>query len=153
MRKNNFDADAMAKAGRERAALELDDLRADWVSTCKRWAFSHGATVSRELNDFSAKFQLRNIELPFYQVREEQRAVVEEMLKAGSENSGVVQAVADLLNELDRPSTESTAMIPALTISKSLSKSNARQQITRTELSLPRASRPASNSPIVEIID
>jgi hypothetical protein len=93
----------LAKAGRERAALELDDLRADWVSTFKRWALSHGATGSRELNDFSAEYQLRNIELPFDQVREEQRALLEEMRKIGSDNSGVVQAVADLLNELDRP--------------------------------------------------
>jgi hypothetical protein len=32
-----------------------------------------------------------------------QRAVVDEMRKIGSVNSGVVQAVADLLNELDGP--------------------------------------------------
>jgi hypothetical protein len=84
MRKNNFDPDAMAKAGRERAALELDDL-----------------------------FQLRNIELPCDQVREEQRGLVKEMRKIGSDNSGVVQAVADLLNELDglKHSLRPTAMI------------------------------------------
>jgi hypothetical protein len=103
MRKKHFDPDAMAKAGRERAAHELDDLRADWVIAFKIWALSHGATGSRKLNDLSAEFQLRNIELPFDQVREEQRALVEEMLKVGSDNPGVVQAVADLLNELDGP--------------------------------------------------
>jgi hypothetical protein len=103
MRKDNFDPDAMAKAGRERAALELDDLRADWVSAYKIWALSHGASGSRELNDLSAEFELRNIELPFDQVREEQRALLEEMLKVGSDNTGVVQAVLDFLNELDGP--------------------------------------------------
>ncbi len=102
MRKNNFDPDAMAKAGRERAALELDDLRADWVSAFKRWALSHGATGSRELNDFSAEFQLRNIELPFDQVREEQRALVEEMRKIGSDNSGVVQSGGGLVERTGR---------------------------------------------------
>jgi hypothetical protein len=113
MRKKNFDPDAMAKAGRERAALGLDDLRADWVSAFKRWALSHGAMGSRELNDFSAEFQLRNIELPFDQVREEQRTLVEEMRKIGSDNSGVAQAVADLLNELEGPKHQlrPTAMI------------------------------------------
>ena len=103
MRKDKFDPDAMAEAGRERAALELDDLRADWVSAYKTWALSRGATGSRQLNDLSAEFQLRNIELPFDQVREEQRALLEEMLKTGSDNSGAVQAAADLLNELDGP--------------------------------------------------
>jgi hypothetical protein len=103
MRKKNFDPDAMAKAGRERAALDLDDLRADWVSAFKRWALSQGGTVSRELNDLNAEFQLRNIELPFDQVREDQRALVEEMRKIGSDNGGAVQAVADLLNELEGP--------------------------------------------------
>ena len=97
MRKNNFDPDAMAKAGRERAALELGDLRADWVSAYKTWALSHGATGSRELNDLSAEFQLRNIELPFDEVREEQGALVEEMRNVGSDNS------ADPLNERDGP--------------------------------------------------
>ena len=101
--KKSFDPDAMAKAGRERAALELDDLKADWVCAFKIWALSHGATGSRELNDFSAEFQLRNIELPFDQVRKEQRALVEEMLKVDSDNTGVVQEAADLLNERDRP--------------------------------------------------
>ena len=103
MRKDKFDPDAMAEAGRERAALELDDLRADCVSAYKTWAPSRGATGSRELNDLSAEFQLRNIELPFDQVREEQRALLEEMLKVGSDNSAVVQAVLDFLNELDGP--------------------------------------------------
>jgi hypothetical protein len=101
--KKSFDQDAMAKAGRERAALELDDLKADWVCAYKRWALSHGATGSRKLNDLSAEYQLRNIELPFDQVREEERAVLEEMLKVGSDNTGVVQEAADLLNERDRP--------------------------------------------------
>ncbi len=108
MRKDKFDPDAMAKAGRERAALELNDLMADWVSAFKIWALSHGATGSRKLNDLSAEFQLRNMELPFDQVREEQRALLEEMLKVGSDNSGVVQAVADFLNELDRPKRSRT---------------------------------------------
>jgi hypothetical protein len=103
MRNKHFDPDAMAKAGRERAALELDDLRADWVIAFKIWALSHGATGSRKLNDLSAEFQLRNIELPFDQVREEQRALLEEMLKVGSDNSGAVQAATDFLNELDGP--------------------------------------------------
>ncbi len=101
MRQKIFDPDAMAKAGRERAALELDDLRADWVGAYKTWALSHGATGSRELNDLSAEFQLRNIELPFDQVREEQRDLLEEMLKVGSDNSAVVQVAADSLKELD----------------------------------------------------
>jgi hypothetical protein len=96
MRKDNFDPDAMAKAGRERAALELDDLRADWVSAFKIWALSHGATGSRELNDLSAEFQLQNIELPFDQVREEQCALVEEMRKVGSDNSGVAPSGGEL---------------------------------------------------------
>jgi hypothetical protein len=103
MRKDKFDPDAMAQAGRERAALELNDLMADWVSAFKVWALSHGATGSRELNDLSAEFQLRNIELPFDQVREEQRALLEEMLKVGSDNSGILQAAADFLNELGGP--------------------------------------------------
>jgi hypothetical protein len=104
VRKDKFDPDAMAKAGRERAALELDYLTADWVIAFKTWALSHGvAAGSRELNDLSAEFQLRNIELPFDQVREEQRALLEEMLKVGSDNTGVVQAVLDFLNELDGP--------------------------------------------------
>jgi hypothetical protein len=103
MREKTFDPDAMAKAGRERAALELDDLKADWVSAYKTWALSHGAAGARELNDLSAEFQLRNIELPFDQIREEQRDLLEEMLKAGSDNSGAVQAAADFLKELDGP--------------------------------------------------
>ncbi len=103
MQEKNFDADAMAKAGRERAALELDDLRADWVSAFKIWALSHGATGSRELNDLSAEFQLRNIELPFDQVREELRTLAEEMPKVGSDNWGVVQAASQVLNEPDGP--------------------------------------------------
>jgi hypothetical protein len=111
MRKKHFDPDAMAKAGRERAAHELDDLRADWVIAFKIWALSHGATGSRKLNDLSAEFQLRNIELPFDQVREEQRALLEELLKVGSDNSGVLQAAMDFLNELGGPK-HSPALTP-----------------------------------------
>src|SRR5271166_4798566 len=87
--KKSFDPDAMAKAGRERAALELDDLKADWVCAFKIWALSHGAIGLRELNDLSAEYQLRNIELPFDEVREEQGALVEEMRNVGSDNSAV----------------------------------------------------------------
>ncbi len=103
MRKKHFDPDAMAKAGRARAALELNDLMADWVAAYKIWALSHGATGARKLNDLSAEFHLRNIEPPFDQVREEQRALLEELLKAGSRNSGAVQAATAFLNELGGP--------------------------------------------------
>ena len=94
-KKNNFDPDAMAKAGRERAALELDWLIADWVSAFKRWALSQGTVGSKEMNDLWAEFQLRNIEPPFDKVREEQRALAEEVRKVGSDHPGVAQAVAD----------------------------------------------------------
>jgi hypothetical protein len=99
MRKeNNFDPRAMAKAGRERAALELDQLGGDWVSAFEKW--SHGLAVSREMNDLRAEFWLRNIEPPFDQIRE---ALVAEVRKAGPDNPDVAQAVADFLNELEGP--------------------------------------------------
>lgn len=114
MRKRHFDPDAMAKAGQARAALDLDDLRADWVVAFKIWALSRGATGSRKLNDLSAEFQLRNIEPPFDQVREEQCALLEELLKIGSNNSGAVQETTDFLNELDgrKPSRAQTPKRP-----------------------------------------
>src|SRR5271168_1705916 len=102
MRNNNFDPDAMAKAGRARAALELDRLRADLFSAFKKWALSHGAVGSKERNDLWAEFQLQNIEPPSDQVRE---ALMEEVRKVGSDNPGVAEAVADFLNELEGAKT------------------------------------------------
>jgi hypothetical protein len=100
MRKNNFDPNAMAKAGRDRASLELDQLRADWVSAFKKWTLSQGAVGSREMNDLWAEFRLQNIEPPFDQLRE---ALVDEVRKVGSHNRDVAQAVADFLNKLEEP--------------------------------------------------
>jgi hypothetical protein len=99
-KKNNFDPDAMAKAGRERASLELDQLRADWVSAFKKWTLSQGAAGSREMNDLWAEFRLLNIEPPFDQVRE---ALLEELRKVGSNSRNVAQAVTDFLNRLEEP--------------------------------------------------
>jgi hypothetical protein len=97
-RGNNFDPNAMAKAGRERASLELDQLRADWISAFKKWTLSPDAVGSREMNDLRAEFRLQNIEPPFDQVRE---ALAEEVRKVGSDNSNVAQAVADFLHKLE----------------------------------------------------
>jgi hypothetical protein len=96
--KYNFDQEAMAKAGRAHAAIELDRLRADWATAFQRWALSHGA--EREMNDLRAELRLRNIAPPFDQVREE---LVEELRTLGSDNPGVAQAVADFLTELEGP--------------------------------------------------
>jgi hypothetical protein len=99
-KKNNFDPDAMARAGRERASLELDQLRADWVSVFKKRTLAQVAEGSREMNDLLAEFRLQNIEPPFDQVRE---ALVEELRKVGSHSRDVTQAVTDFLNNLEEP--------------------------------------------------
>ena len=99
-KKNNFDPYAMAKAGRERASLDLDQLRADWISAFKKWTLSQGAAGSREMNDLWAEFRLQNIEPPFDQVRE---ALEEELRKVGSHNRDDTRAVADFLNKLEEP--------------------------------------------------
>jgi hypothetical protein len=99
-KKNNFDPNAMAMAGRERASLELDQLRGDWVSAFKKWTISQGAAGSREMNDLWAEFRLQNIEPPFDQVRE---ALLEELRKVGSNSRNVAQAVTDFLNKLEEP--------------------------------------------------
>jgi hypothetical protein len=96
---DGFDADAIAKAmvqsaemdetvdylarGRSHRLLELDQLRAVWVSAFKDWAHSLGVANSRGLGELWAEFRLRDIEPPFDQVRDEQRILVEEVQKHG----------------------------------------------------------------------
>ena len=117
--KDGFDPDAIAKAvmqsaemdetndyvarGRSHRSLELDQLRADWVSAFKKWAHSLGVADSQGLGELWAEFRLRNIEPPLDQVRDEQRILVEEVQKHGPHNPGVRQAIASFLDDLDKP--------------------------------------------------
>jgi hypothetical protein len=117
--KDGFDPDAIAKAmaqsaemdesndyvarGRSHRSLELDQLRANWVSAFKKWAHSLGVADSLELGELWAEFRLRNVEPPFDLVRDEQRMLVEEVQKHGPHNEGVRQAIASFLDELDKP--------------------------------------------------
>jgi hypothetical protein len=117
--KDGFDPDAIAKAvvqsaemdeasdyvarGRSHRSLELDQLRAYWVSAFKKWTNSLGAADSRRLGELWAEFRLRNMEPPFDRVRDEQRILVEEVQKHGPYNPGVRQAIASFLDYLDKP--------------------------------------------------
>ena len=118
-KKDGFCPDAIAKAvvqsaemdetndyaarGRRHRSVELDQLKAEWVSAFKKWALSLGAADPREIDDLSAEFRLRNIEPPFDQVRDEHRMLVEEVRKGGPHDPRVRQAIADFLDELDKP--------------------------------------------------
>ena len=93
--------------GRRLQGLTDEQLATRWIADFRAWLGSRSAPDdpgnSTEMDDAAAELRLRNVEPPYDQVRDEVKAMVQEVRQAAPDNPAVSEKVREFLQDLDKP--------------------------------------------------
>jgi hypothetical protein len=92
--------------GRRLQGLTDTQLASRWVVDFRAWRASRSVEGdlgdSTEMDDASAELRLRNIELPYDQIKDEMKDMVREAEQCDAEDPGISAKVGKFLDELNR---------------------------------------------------